>query len=197
MATKKNSAPSTVVETVQLDTLREHPQNPRRGDVESIKASVSEFGNWRALVVQKSTRHVLIGNHLMRALIELGHKSAPAIIVDVDDTTARRILLTDNRLSDLADYDPVAMLEVIASIKDAGGSLNATGLEDSDVDAIADLIKKEGDADLSSAVKEWSADTIDMRAEFHFRAPAELQAKIRAMLQREFPGVEFRESINQ
>jgi ParB-like chromosome segregation protein Spo0J len=198
MATKKAAAPApaTVIETIALDSVREHPANPRVGDVEAIKKSVQQFGTWRALVVHKATRHVLVGNHLHRALVELGIKSAPAIIMDVDEATARRILLADNRIGELGDYDPVRMLEVMASIKDDGASLDGTGFEDSDAAVVADLIKSEGAID-KSAIKEWTDEAVDLRTEFFFRAPAELQAKIRAVLQREFPGVAFEESISR
>jgi hypothetical protein len=93
------------VEVVNVANLDVHPANPRVGNIDAIKRSIESNGWWGTLVAQKSTRHVLAGNHRLIAAKELGIEEVPVYWVDVDDQHALRILLADNRTSDLGDYD--------------------------------------------------------------------------------------------
>lgn len=204
MVKKRPAATLTTskLETVPLASVKRHPQNPRRGDLDAIKSSIRTFGIfWSPLVVQRSTGFVLAGNHRHEALEQLAAEGlavdkVPVAFVDVDDATARRIMLADNRIADMGDYDPSAMLDVMAAIKADGASLDGTGYVHEDSGVIASVIKSQEDAAaLIRKAKEWSVDPVEVHAEFFFRAPAELQAKVRAMLAREFPGVPFTESV--
>lgn len=99
-------------------TLRRHPDNPRRGDTEAIKRSIRALGFF-APVVHLPDGTVLAGNHRLAAAIELGLESIPAIEVEVlDADEARRILLADNRTSDLATYDPQALADCLRGLPD-------------------------------------------------------------------------------
>lgn len=91
--------------TVPIDTIKPHPQNPREGDIGAIHTSITKNGFYGAIIVQKSTGHVLAGNHRLAAAQQAGATEIPAIIVDVDNETALKILLADNRTNDLASYD--------------------------------------------------------------------------------------------
>jgi ParB-like chromosome segregation protein Spo0J len=117
---------------VELDSLIEHPDNARRGDVTSIAASLEAHGQFAPIVVQASTRHVIKGNHTLRAARSLGWTTLSAVVLDVDDDQARRILLADNRTSDLGTYDEASLTDLLASL---GGDLTGTGYDDGDLDA--------------------------------------------------------------
>jgi hypothetical protein len=104
---------------VPLARLVPHPANPRRGDVGAIVASIRANG-WRgALVVQRSTCHVLVGNHRLLAAGTLGLPTVPVLWIDCDDATAQRILVADNRASDLAAFDTVALTELLKTVTDS------------------------------------------------------------------------------
>lgn len=115
--------------------LREHPDNPREGDVGAISVSIEANGMYGALVVQKSTMYVLAGNHRLKALKALGRKRVPIIVRDVDDATAMRILLGDNRHSDLARYDEAKLAELLMAAA-LDGNLEGTGYDGDDVDQL-------------------------------------------------------------
>src|SRR6516225_797950 len=95
---------------VPVGELVEHPENPRRGNVEVIAESIAGNGFFGSLIVQRSTHHVLVGNHRLAAARQLGMATVPVLWVDVDDDRARRILVADNRTAELASWDDVELL---------------------------------------------------------------------------------------
>lgn len=123
---------------IALAELIEHPENPRRGDVDAIADSIEHNGFYGAVIVQKSTNRILAGNHRARAAAARGMTSVPALVVDVDDAAARRILLADNRTNDLASYDEESLFKVLTAMKDEYGDLLGTGYPEEDG---LDLIK--------------------------------------------------------
>lgn len=121
------------VETVPVERLSTHPRNARHGDVGAIAASLTEFGQFRPLVVQRSTGHIIAGNHTYRALTANGVKHAQVTYLDVDDETALRILIADNRTSDLATNDLDALMDILSELH-ADGKLTGTGYDGDDLD---------------------------------------------------------------
>lgn len=124
-----------VIETVPVEALQLHPDNPRRGDIDAIRRSITANGFYGALVAQRSTGHVLVGNHRLQAAIAEGFAEVPVHWLDCDDTTARRVLVADNRASDLAGYDErelALLLEELAGADSLAGAL----YEASDVAAL-------------------------------------------------------------
>src|SRR5690348_11723717 len=104
-----------------------HPDNPRKGDVGVIGESIDAHGFYGAIIVQKSTGYVLVGNHRLLLAKERGAKKVPTIVVDVDDAAAKRIMLVDNRSSDKAGYDTQALLALLQA---EGVELEGTGYTD-------------------------------------------------------------------
>jgi ParB-like chromosome segregation protein Spo0J len=117
-----------------LDELETHPQNPRRGNVDVIAESIDANGFYGAVIVQKATGYVLAGNHRLQAARAAGAEKVPAIVLDVDDETATRILLADNRTNDAAGYDDAALAELLGGLE----TLHGTGFTDDDLAALAD-----------------------------------------------------------
>lgn len=130
-----------------LADLHEHPENPRQGDVGAIVTSIDANGFYGALIVQKSTQRVLAGNHRLKALRAQGVKRVPIIERDVDDATALRILLGDNRTGDLASYDEVKLLQLLTAAAQEGNLLG-TGYDGDDVDEL----RKLWESDLASHI---------------------------------------------
>lgn len=98
---------------VDIDALVPHPDNPRVGHVPAITEAIRRNGWHGAIVVQKSTGRILAGKHRWLAAKEVGLKRVSVHYVDVDDHTALRILLADNRTSDISGYDDPKLLEVL------------------------------------------------------------------------------------
>lgn len=118
-----------------VEDLVTHPNNPRSGNVELISDSLHHNGFYGALVAQRSTRHVLAGNHRLLAARAQGMTHVPVTWVDVDDAQALRILLVDNRSNDVASYDTAALADLLRGLDDPTG----TGYTAADIEALVAL----------------------------------------------------------
>jgi len=130
------------IETVPIRTLKHHPKNPRKGDVKSITESIEHNGFYGVVVAQKSTGYVLAGNHRMMAAKAAGLDSLPVAYVDVDDATALKILLADNRTNDLATYDNKELAELLADVSNTIG-LDGTGFDEAFLDGLIGELAQE------------------------------------------------------
>lgn len=132
---------SLTVQRIRLADLHHYPGNARKGDVEAIRDSLRVNGQFRALLVQRSTGYVLTGNHTLDAMLAEGWEEADASYLDVDDDAARRIVIADNRTNDLGGYDERALL---ALLREVGEDLTGTGY---DLDDFDDLLASLEEAD--------------------------------------------------
>jgi len=123
-------------ELVDPSTLKEHPRNARRGNIKSIDESVGSNGFYGAIVVQKSTRTILKGNHTYQVAVARRMASVPVIWVEVDAKTEQRILIADNRTSDLAGYEDKDLLALLVEMQ-SEHNLVGTGYND---DAVMRMI---------------------------------------------------------
>jgi 3'-phosphoadenosine 5'-phosphosulfate sulfotransferase (PAPS reductase)/FAD synthetase len=142
MAKRKSSVDVVAGERamVAIDSIRPHPRNPRQGDVGAIVESIKANGFYAPCIVQQSSGRILAGNHRWLAARELGMAEVPVIWVDCDDDRALRILLADNRTSDLAAYDDNKLAELLQEIQAETGDLLGTGFDGDALDALlADL----------------------------------------------------------
>jgi ParB-like chromosome segregation protein Spo0J len=133
-----------VIETVGLENLVPHPRNVRQGDVGAIVESLKHHGQYRPIVVQRSTGNILAGNHTWRAMRELGWTEGSVTYVDVDDEEALRILLIDNRSNDLAIYDDSGLAELLKELAENSQGLEGTGFDGDDLDDL--LFRLKGDS---------------------------------------------------
>lgn len=120
------------IEMVPIDDLIPHPRNPRIHADPEIVASIQRSGFYGAVVRQKSTGYLLVGNGRTAAAKVAGLTELPTQTLDLPDTEATRLLLRDNRLSDLASYDEESLVATLKDLALEPGSLEGTAwsLED-------------------------------------------------------------------
>ena len=140
---------------VPTGSLKPYPGNPRKGNVKEIKASLLANGQFKPILVRKSDMTILGGNHTWQGVSELmieepskknptPEQWATTLIVYAEDVLERsrvtdeeaaRIVLADNRTSDLATYDRDALSRILEKLPnpDIG-----TGYSKSDVSSILD-----------------------------------------------------------
>jgi DNA modification methylase len=121
---------------VPIDSVTLHPNNPRRGVVDAVAASLARFGQQKPIVVQASTRYIVAGNHLVMAARSLGWAEIAANVEELDDASAIAFMLADNRTADLGGYDDALLAAILAEQAQAA-NLSATGY---DADALAAIL---------------------------------------------------------
>lgn len=135
----------TIIELKQelVKSLNPYYKNPRIGDVEKVAESLKENGQFKSIVVNIGTktgrpREILGGNHTWLAARKLRWEKILVGWVDVTEEQATKIVLADNGTSDGSTYDDSILTELLAGIKDSGGSLIGTTYTD---DTLSRLIK--------------------------------------------------------
>ena len=132
--------PATLAELkVPVAQLKPYGANPRRGNLQVIVDSLERHGQYRPIVVRAGTWEVLAGNHTLAAAQELGWDEIAATFVEVSDDEAARIVLVDNRATDLGSYDHALLLDLLGELASSDAKLLGTGYTDDDLDALAHL----------------------------------------------------------
>lgn len=128
---------------VLLETLRPHPDNPRAGDTDAIAESLRVNGLFRPLVIATNGT-ILAGNHTYAAALSLGWAEIDVVTLDVEphSAEAKRIILADNRTSDLATYDEGLLAIMLTSLQEEEGGLEGVGYSQEDLDKLLDSIEE-------------------------------------------------------
>jgi len=95
--------------------------------------------------VQRSTGFVLGGNHTLQAAQKLKWAAVDVTYLDVDDDAARKIVVADNRTSDLGGYDDRALVQLLRELGDEG--LEGTGYDLDDYDELLAALQEADDDD--------------------------------------------------
>jgi len=127
-------------QVVPIESIYSHPKNQRRGDLGSIVESMRINGFYGSLVVQRSTNYIIAGNHRWRAAFELGFTEVPVCFVDVDDERALRMLLADNRTSDIAGYDERGLADLLLELSHSSQSFEGTGYTQEDYEDLLEFL---------------------------------------------------------
>lgn len=138
---------TTAIHPGELSTYH---KNPRRGDVDAIAASLRVHGQYKPVVVNRGTHtsrpnEVLAGNHTLMAFRDLAEQHPEderwqSILVhwiDVDDDRAARIVLVDNRASEVGTIDNDALYELLTTLDT--DDLAGTGYDAEYIDMLAEL----------------------------------------------------------
>lgn len=127
---------------VPIGDLTRYHRNPRRGDVNSVADSLFWHGQFKPIVVNRGTltgrpSEILAGNHTWDAAVQRGWDQIAVTWIDVDDDDAAKIVIVDNRTSDLAGYDTELLADILSSLPD----LDGTGYDQDAVDDLLDSIE--------------------------------------------------------
>lgn len=147
---------------VKLGEIKEHPQNPNKGAVERIEDSVETNGFYGSLIVQESTGYILSGNHRYKVAKAAGAAEIPVTFVDVDDETAKKILVADNRVGQSAEMDEKLIASLLEGLDSAG-----TGFTDEEFNELMGFGGgaggEGGDSDEPEEIDETRADEIQRK----------------------------------
>lgn len=115
-------------------------RNPRRGRVDMIQESIRENGWFGSLTIQRHSAkqggpRILIGNHRYRAGHAMDMARFPVEVIDCDDTVGDRILLIDNRASDVAGWENPELIQMLQGLEQID-ALEGSGFTPLDIEAL-------------------------------------------------------------
>lgn len=116
-----------------IDDVSPAPYNYNNGDVDAVEESIIASGMYRPIYVQKSTGHIIAGNHTWMACKQLDSHVVPVVVLDVDDTHAKRIMVADNQIARAAQPDNGLLLSLLNEIPDAHVG---TGMSEKDIEIL-------------------------------------------------------------
>lgn len=135
------------VESWPTDALREHPDNPRVGDVDAIARSIERYGQVRPVLI-RSDGEIIAGAHTWKAITLLGRPRTEVVVNDTMTVEeAEAYMLADNALADRGHYDTGNLARVLSRAQEANGAdlEAATGYTQADLDALlAEVAAGEG-----------------------------------------------------
>lgn len=126
------------IKDVPLSDLKAYKGNPRVGNIQAIAESLEVNKQYKPIVVNKKDNAILAGNHTWLAAKSLGWETISVAYVDVDDDSASKIVLADNRTNDLATYDTETLSSLLQSLDNPKG----TGYNEQDVSLILDAVER-------------------------------------------------------
>ncbi len=150
-------APDLADLVVPIDSVRPFPGNARRHNLEKIIESLRANGQYRPIVVNRRGGEILAGNGTHAAAQQLGWAEIAVTWVDVDDNTARKIVLVDNKANDDAGYDDHLLADLLNQVDDLIG----TGYTPEDLDDLATRLLD--DPDEPDEPAKLSEDPVEMR----------------------------------
>lgn len=148
------------IETTELPVgdLHPYPGNPRRHDEAALDESIGANGQYRAIVARlldDGTHQILAGHGTRNAVSRSGASTVRVEVIEADDTEARRIVLADNRTSELASYDDRALLAF-------NDGTSAEDIDEQDVEPPAVSTTQAGDVWILGAHRLICGDSTDL-----------------------------------
>ena len=119
------------------------------GDIDLIADSLSKLGQYKPIVVNADGT-ILAGNHTVMAAQRLGWETIDVHRVDVDDETAKRIVLVDNKANDQSTYDVEELVNLLTELP----NLDATGFTRDEVDDLLETLDALDDEDIPEPPKD-------------------------------------------
>jgi hypothetical protein len=135
-------------EEVEMDTeaLLPNPRNARKHDdkqISRLAASLKQDGQTKPVLARRENRMLIAGHGVHQAAKMIGLAKLKVVLLDVDQAAADRIMLADNRFSDLSTTDNARVTTLLREI-DAADWLSV-GYDD---DEVGRLFSKLDAADL-------------------------------------------------
>lgn len=107
------------IEQVSVDLIKPYAKNPRKNKaaVETVKASLKEFGFKQPIVVDKDMT-IVVGHTRYAAAKELDYREVPVVIADeLTEAQIRAYRIMDNRSNENAAWDDELLAEEMRSLE--------------------------------------------------------------------------------
>ncbi len=159
---------------VPIASLVDNPRNPRKhpdDQIVRLMASLKARGQYKPLLARRVNRMLIAGHGLRIAMARLGWTTARVMFWDVDQATADRAMLGDNRLGEGSTADDDRVAELLREIPESDWL--SVGFND---DEAAKLLRSFGDTELE--VREIATSTVNDTFWISVRGPLRQQAEV-------------------
>lgn len=106
-------------------------RNPRRhpdSQIQALMTSIRELGFTTPIVARRSDRRVLAGHGRLEAARRLGLARVPVRFVELSDERCAALVVADNRLGELSDWDRTSLGDLLAEVAPMSGLFDAAEL---------------------------------------------------------------------
>jgi hypothetical protein len=133
---KAASAPAA--EYVAVASLRPWAKNPRKNDpaVKAVADSIKRFGFGAPLIARRENGEIIAGHTRLKAAIKLGLTEVPVRYLDLSEAEAHALALADNKVGELAEWDDVALADVLRDLTADDVSMDGLGFTAEEIAAL-------------------------------------------------------------
>lgn len=163
---------------IKVAELRPNPRNARKHpetQIQRLMASLQKDGQTKPILARRANNMIIAGHGIQTAARRLGWVSMDVMLLDITQEHADRIMLGDNRLSDLSEHDPQRVAELLSEIGE--GDRLSTGYS---VEEAAKVLQGFEDTELE--VFEIETSTVTDHYWIAVRGPLPDQAKVLARM---------------
>lgn len=124
---------------VPIDSIKQHPDNPNNGDVETVIESIQLNGFNQVITVDRNSGYILAGHTRWAALHALGADQCPVVWVEKDEAGRARYLVGDNATGRKARMDELEEAKLLNMLRQTDEGLAGSGFTENEY---ADLLEK-------------------------------------------------------
>jgi len=122
---------------INIADLKPWDKNPRINDhaVESVAKSIEKFGfNVPILCDQNYT--IIAGHTRLKAAKKLGMEKVPVITLEMSDSQKEAFSIADNKLSSLAEWNDVLLIDIFKELKSEEFDLSSLGYTNAEIETL-------------------------------------------------------------
>lgn len=207
-------------EWVSVDTLKEWENNPRKNEdaAWAVARSIHEYGFGAPIVAQEKTGRIIGGHTRKKAAVILSQfrledgewmerpdddpwiaegAPAPGMVpvrfLDVDDLTANKLALADNKTGELAQWDDDGLKKILAEIAEVDEGISIPGWSDAEITALFSDLEGESKGrkkrEISFEVSEKDPNDLVLKVVFRSNNPDDVVSRVAHVLEQ--MGIEF------
>jgi len=158
------------LKNLPLSEIKPYWRNPRdnAAAVAAVRQSITDYGFNQPLVLD--TENVIIAGHTRyKALLELGAKTAPCVVLDLDPQKAKEYRIVDNKAGELAEWDMGALIPELRELEDLDNLQIYFGDEDlqkllEDTGGVGTGATLQADVDAAAAAASTQFDRVETNA---------------------------------
>jgi site-specific DNA-methyltransferase (adenine-specific) len=124
------------VRVARLADLTPWPGNPRRHDIEGLRASIRRFGQQRVILIHSETGYIVAGHGTREALMAEGIETGLVAETHLSETEAKAYLLADNQWGERGYNDEDDLAAMLRGLYEEGAVDEALGFVDEDLDKL-------------------------------------------------------------